>query len=269
MLVDSHCHLDFPGLVEQLPAVIDRAKAAGVEHLLCIGVNLEDFKKMMALLDDYPNVFASVGIHPNTPYQEEQEPDAGALAALASDPRVVAIGETGLDFFRSKGDLEWQKQRFKTHIEAATFADKPLIIHTREAAQATLDVMRAASAQTVGGVMHCFADEWEVAKAALDLGFFISFSGIVTFKSADSLREVARRVPDDRILIETDAPYLAPVPHRGKTNEPAFVRATAACLAELRGQSLAEIGRMTTENFFALFSSATRISSKSVPQHVG
>lgn len=251
MFVDSHCHLDFPELAAQTEEVLARMAANGVTHALCVGVNLPDFPRVKTLAETHPNLFASVGVHPD--YTDTPEPSVAELVALANHPRVVAIGETGLDYFRLKGDLEWQRERFRTHIRAAREAGKPLIIHSREAAADTLRLLREEKADEVGGVMHCFTESWEVAEAAMELGFYISFSGIVTFKNAEALREVARRVPLERMLIETDSPYLAPVPLRGKTNEPAYVRHVAEEIARVKGIDVAEVGRATSGNFFKLF----------------
>lgn len=251
MFVDSHCHLDFPELAAQTEEVLARMAANGVTHALCVGVDLPDFPRVKTLAETHPNLFASVGVHPD--YTDTPEPSVAELVALANHPRVVAIGETGLDYFRLKGDLEWQRERFRTHIRAAREAGKPLIIHSREAAADTLRLLREEKADEVGGVMHCFTESWEVAEAAMELGFYISFSGIVTFKNAEALREVARRVPLERMLIETDSPYLAPVPLRGKTNEPAYVRHVAEEIARVKGIDVAEVGRATSGNFFKLF----------------
>lgn len=253
-LVDSHCHLDFEPLHANLPQVLQNARDNGVGHMLCVAVTLEKFPAVCALARAHANIYASVGVHPNE--QQGEVPSAEDLARLALDEKVVAIGETGLDYYRSTGDMDWQRERFRRHIRAAKQCRKPLIVHTREAAADTLTILREDGAAAIGGVMHCFTETWEVAREALDLGFFISFSGILTFRNADALRAVARQVPADRLLIETDAPYLAPVPHRGRTNEPAFVRYVAECLAEVRGVTLADIADQTTRNFFALFNRA-------------
>jgi TatD DNase family protein len=250
-LVDSHCHVDFDPLGSDLPSVLDRARANGVSHLLCVSVTLEKFPGVRSLALTHPNIFASVGVHPNE--RAGHDPAVDELVALAREPEIVAVGETGLDYFRSEGDLGWQQDRFRNHIRAAQKAQKPLIVHTREAAADTIRIMQEEGAQSVGGVMHCFTETWETARAALDQNFYISFSGIITFRNAEMLREVARRVPADRLLIETDAPYLAPVPFRGKTNEPSYVRYVAECLATIRGESLESIAAQTTENFFRLF----------------
>ncbi len=225
MFIDSHCHLDFPELADRLPDLLAHMAANQVTHALCVSVDLPDFPKVRALAEKHTNLFASVGVHPD--YQDTPEPSVAELVELANHPRIVAIGETGLDYFRLKGDLEWQRMRFRTHIRAAREAGKPLIIHTREAAADTLKIMREEGAAEAGGVMHCFTESWEVAEQAMEMGFYISFSGIVTFKNAIALKEVARRVPLARMLIETDSPYLAPVPFRGKTNEPALVKQVA------------------------------------------
>jgi TatD DNase family protein len=253
-LTDSHCHLNFEPLHLHLPQVLQNARDQGVGHMLCVGVNLEKLPEVLALAHEHANIFASVGVHPDE--QQGRDPSVDELVALAQDPRVVAIGETGLDYYRLKGDLGWQQERFRRHIRAARAAGKPLIIHTREAATDTLHLLREEGAEAVGGVMHCFTENWETARAALDLGFYISFSGIVTFRNADALRAVAARIPADRLLIETDAPYLAPMPHRGKTNEPAFVRHVAETLADLRSESFERLAETTTRNFFTLFASA-------------
>ncbi|HHS83945.1 MAG TPA: TatD family deoxyribonuclease [Gammaproteobacteria bacterium] len=255
LLIDSHCHLD--RLDDDPGSVLERARDAGVGTFLCVSINMENVREVIDIAHRYPDVFASVGVHPNE--QHGREPELEELLALADDPEVVAIGETGLDYFHSKGDLEWQQQRFRRHIAAAKITGRPLIIHTRDAAEDTLKIMREEGAAEVGGVMHCFTGDWETAVSAMEMGFHISFSGIITFNSAAGLREVARRVPDDRLLVETDSPYLAPVPYRGKPNQPAYVREVAQCLAELRDSSLEHITQITTENFRTLF----RIDQKS------
>jgi TatD DNase family protein len=255
-LVDSHCHLDYEPLHEQLDQVLGRARDSGVGYLLCVGVTIEGFPAVQAIARRHAHVFASVGVHPNE--REGRDPQIAELVALADDPRVVAIGETGLDYYRSEGDPAWQQERFRRHIRAAKEARKPLIIHTREAAEDTLRLMREEGAGEAGGVMHCFTESWEVARSALDLGFYISFSGIISFKTAEALREVAKKVPADRLLIETDAPYLAPVPYRGKTNEPAYLRHVAECLAGVRETTPGDIAELTTRNFFDLFRAAAR-----------
>jgi TatD DNase family protein len=255
-LVDSHCHINFEPLNEDIEGLLARAQSNGVAYLLCVAVNLEDYPQIEQLAARHKNIFSSVGVHPNT--TNCHEPDSGELVALADNPDVVAIGETGLDYFRSSGDLEWQRNRFEHHIEAARTCNKPLIIHTRGAAGDTMDILESRDASSCGGVMHCFSEDWDTAKRALDIGFYISFSGIVTFNSAQALREVAEKVPMDRILVETDAPYLAPVPFRGKTNEPSFVLHTAEKLAQLQGVSTETFAQQTTRNFFTLFEGAVR-----------
>lgn len=254
MYVDSHCHINFPDFADKLPALFERMAANQVSHALCISVELEKFPEVRALAEAHPHVFASVGVHPD--HEDCTEPTVDELLALAAHPKVVAIGETGLDYFRLTGDLEWQRQRFRTHIRAARAAGKPLVIHTRAAADDTLAIMREERAGEAGGVMHCFTESLAVAEAAIELGFYISFSGIVTFKNAASLREVAAAIPLERMLIETDSPYLAPVPHRGQTNEPGFVKHVAEEIARLRGTTPDAIGEATSENFFRLFAAA-------------
>ena len=261
MLVDSHCHIDFPELVDDFPGVLSRARDSGVGHLLCVSVNLQDFPAMLQLADRSENISASVGVHPNTPLEVTEEPSVDTLAALADHPKIVAIGETGLDYYRTSFDVDRQRERFARHIRAARCVQKPLIVHTRGASGETIELMKSEEAGGAGGVMHCFGEDWDTAKAALDEGFYISFSGILTFKSAQTLRDVAKKVPLDRILVETDAPYLAPVPFRGKTNEPAYVKHTAECLAEIRQMDLDSFAELTTENFFRLFESAKRAPS--------
>ncbi|SFN35762.1 TatD DNase family protein [Nitrosospira briensis] len=251
MFIDSHCHLDFPDLASNLNKLLAGMQDNDVSHALCVSVNLEDFPRVLALAETHPNLFASVGVHPD--YENLTEPQAQQLASLANHPKVIAIGETGLDYFRLKGDLEWQRERFRQHIRAARICGKPLIVHTREAAADTLRIMAEEGADAVGGVMHCFTESWEVAQQAMEMNFYISFSGIVTFKNAVALKDVARRIKLEKMLIETDSPYLAPVPHRGKINQPAFVRHVAEEIAALRGISIDEVGTATTDNFFNLF----------------
>ncbi|MFA7291330.1 MAG: TatD family hydrolase [Rhodocyclaceae bacterium] len=251
MLVDSHCHLDFEGLFSRLPEVFARMEANGVGAAVCVGVNLEDLPKVLALAESDNRLFATVGVHPE--YADACEPGEDDLVALAAHPKVIAIGETGLDYYWHKDAPEWQRSRFCTHIRAARRTHLPLVIHTRDAAADTLRLMAEEGAGEVGGVMHCFTETWEVAEAALDLGFHISFSGIVTFKNALQIKDVARRVPLDRILIETDAPYLAPVPYRGKSNEPGYVLHVAEEIARLRDMSVDAVAELTTHNFFRLF----------------
>jgi TatD DNase family protein len=255
MLVDSHCHLDFPELQADLPGVLSRMSDNGVTHALTISTTLATWPAVRAVAGTSPNLWCSAGVHPDE-QRDGREVGEDELVSMADDDKVVAIGETGLDYYRLEGDLEWQRERFRTHIRAARRCGKPLVIHTRSSAEDTLRIMREEGAQEAGGVMHCFTESWEVAEAALALGFHISFSGIVTFKNAVALKDVARRVPADRMLVETDSPYLAPVPHRGKSNQPAFVRHVAEEVANLRGVSLEEVARCTTENFFRLFTHA-------------
>lgn len=254
MLVDSHCHLNFPELLKELPAIKQAMRDNQVGHALCISVTLDDFPQVLALAETNANFFASVGVHPD--YENISEPTVDELLHLADHPKVVAIGETGLDYFRLSGDLEWQRNRFRTHIKAAILSGKPLVIHTRNAAEDTLRIMREEGADKVGGVMHCFTENLAVAEQAMELGFYISFSGIVTFKNATTVKDVAKAIPLDRLLIETDSPYLAPMPHRGKTNQPGFVKYVAQEIADLRNVSLESIGQASTANFFRLFSHA-------------
>jgi TatD DNase family protein len=252
MLVDSHCHLDFPELRSDLAGVLARMRDNGVTHALTISTTLETFPAVREVAGLAPNLWCSAGVHPDE-RRDEREASLEDLLAMARDDKVVAIGETGLDYFRVEGDTEWQRERFRTHIRAARECGKPLVIHTRSAAEDTIRIMREEGAGEVGGVMHCFTETWEVAESAIAMGFHISFSGIVTFKNAVPLKEVARRVPPERLLVETDSPYLAPVPHRGKPNQPAFVRHVAEEVAKLRGVAFEEVARATTENFFRLF----------------
>lgn len=253
MLVDSHCHLQMLDPSEPTEAVLARAAEAGVQHCLTVAVSLADSARTLALAQKFPQVSASVGAHPS---DDGPEPTAAELVQLAQSPHAVAVGETGLDYHYNKGDLEWQRERFRQHIRAAREVGKPLIVHTRDAREDTVRILREEKAHEVGGVMHCFTEDYDMAARCLDMGFYISFSGIVTFRNAESLREVARRVPLERMLIETDSPFLAPVPHRGKPNQPALVRHVAEKIAELRELPVEEIGRITTENFFRLFPAA-------------
>ena len=253
-LVDSHCHLDrldLEALGTDLDGVLKKARELGVTRLLCVGINRAELPRVLELAGRYDAVHASVGVHPNE--REQTEVGETELVRLADHPKVIAIGETGLDYFRSEGDLEWQRERFRRHIRAARACRLPLIVHTRDAAADTLRILREEGARDTGGVMHCFTGDWETACAALELGFYISFSGIVTFKNARALQDVAARVPEDRLLVETDAPYLTPVPYRGKPNQPAYTRYVAECLARLRGTTLERIAEATTNNFNRLF----------------
>ena len=263
MFVDSHCHLTFPELEPQLPAIREAMAQARVDRALCICTTMEEFDAVHGLALRYDNFWSTVGVHPDN--EGVTEPDVDTLVARAGMSRVLAIGETGLDYYqmderkggRTVADMEWQRERFRTHIRAARQARKPLVIHTRQASADTLRILdeegEDGSAGSVGGVFHCFTETAEVARGALDRGYYISFSGILTFKSAADLREVARLVPLDRLLIETDSPYLAPVPHRGKTNNPSHVPLVAAQIAELRGMAVEEVGRITSANFDRLF----------------
>jgi TatD DNase family protein len=228
-----------------------RMEQAGVTRALCVSVSLEAFPEVLSLAESHTNVYASVGVHPD--HVEGEDPDTERLVSLAAHPKIVAIGETGLDYFRLEGDLSWQRARFRNHIRAAKRTGKPLIIHTREAGADTINIMREEDAASVGGVMHCFTETWEVAQAALEMNFLISFSGILTFKNASALREVAQKVPLESALVETDSPYLAPVPYRGKTNEPAYVRQVAEELARIKGLPLETIAAKTSANFRRLF----------------
>lgn len=255
MFIDSHCHINFPELSERLPSILDNMEKNQVTHALCVSVTMPEFPQVLALAESHSTIYASVGVHPD--YEDTPEPTVAQLVEYAKHPRIVAIGETGLDYYRLSGDLEWQRQRFRTHIRASRASGKPLIIHTRSASEDTLRLMREEKAGTdqggAAGVMHCFTESQAVAAAAMDMGFYISFSGIVTFKNARDLQAVAREVPLERMLIETDSPYLAPVPMRGKTNEPGFVRHVAEFLAELKGVSVQTIAEMTSKNFRTLF----------------
>ncbi len=251
MFIDSHCHINFPELAADLTGITGAMAANGVTHALCVSVNLETFPEVLAIAERFPNIFASTGVHPDD--RSGEEPDIDRLIGLAGHPKVVAIGETGLDYYRVEGDTEWQRRRFRTHIRAARQSGKPLIVHTRASAEDTLRVMREEKAAEIGGVMHCFTETGEVAKRAMDMNFMISFSGIVTFKSAIALKDVARDVPLGNMLIETDSPYLAPVPYRGKTNQPAYVRFVAEEIARIKGISIDSVAEATSANFFKLF----------------
>jgi TatD DNase family protein len=252
MFIDSHCHIDFPEDFPEGPApLLERMRATSVTHALCVNVVWPDFPRVLGLAQAHANLYASCGVHPD--YVDTYEPTVAQLVQGAANSKVVAIGETGLDYFRLTGDLEWQRERFRTHIRAARGCKKPLIIHTRQAREDTIRLMREEGAEQVGGVMHCFTEDWATAKAALDLGFYISFSGIVSFKTAADLRAVAKQVPLDRLLIETDSPYLAPVPFRGKRNEPSFVPHVAACLSTVLNLPIEQVGQQTSTNFHRLF----------------
>ena len=264
MFTDSHCHLSFPSLKEQLPQIRQAMREAQVDRALCICTTLEEFEEVHALATTYDNFWSSVGVHPDN--EGVTEPSVDDLVQRSALPKVVGIGETGLDYFRlgerTVADMEWQRERFRVHIRAARQVGKPLIIHTRSASEDTLAILKeegegADSAGRAGGVFHCFTESQAVARAALDLGFYISFSGILTFKTAADLREVAQFVPLDRILIETDSPYLAPMPYRGKTNNPSYVPYVAKLIAELKGESLETIAHATSGNFEQLFTGVT------------
>lgn len=257
MLVDSHCHLDCIDLSDfdnSFDELIQQTQNAGVEHMLCVSINLDKYPAMLEKVRAYPNISVSAGMHPMA--DESDTFSIEYLTELASDDKVVAIGETGLDYYYHKDDPEWQQQRFRAHIRVANELDKPVIVHTRDAGADTLDILRQENAESCGGVIHCFTETQEFANDALDLGFMISISGIVTFKNADRLRAIAKTIPDDRLLIETDAPYLAPIPHRGKQNQPAFVQHVAETLAEVRGTSVEHIAELSRDNFYRLFNTA-------------
>jgi len=252
-LVDSHCHLDQLDLSAyegDLSKALAFASNHDVKHMLCVSITLKDFFPMMEIIKSFPQVSASVGLHPNE-LDIEKEPTADELIELANNKKVIAIGETGLDYYRSEGDLEWQRERFRQHILASQKTQKPLIVHMRQSTEDTLRILREEYA--AHGVMHCFTEDWNTAVAAMDLGFYISFSGIVTFSNAKVIQDVAKKIPLDRMLIETDSPYLAPVPFRGKTNQPAYVRYVAEYIAQLRNIHLVELAEQTTHNFFTLF----------------
>jgi TatD DNase family protein len=257
LFVDSHCHINFSDFSDRLDQIVDRMSENQVTHALCVSVNLKEWPAVMAVANAYSNIYGSVGVHPD--HEAGAETSVEELVRLAATEKVVAIGETGLDYYRLTGNLEWQRARFRTHIQAARACAKPLIVHTRAAAEDTVRIMREEKAGEAGGVMHCFTESWEVAAAAMELGFFISFSGIVTFKNAVALKEVARRVPLERMLIETDSPYLAPVPFRGKVNEPAFVKHVAEEIARIKEVPLEQVARTTSANFFALFRDVDRV----------
>jgi len=251
MYIDSHCHINFPELNEKIDQVLNNMKNHHISHALCVSVTLDKIDEILSLANKYSNIYASVGVHPD--YENIEEPDIDTLYRYSKEKKVVAIGETGLDYFRLKGDLSWQRERFRTHIRAAIKSSLPLIVHTRNAQEDTIKIMREEGADSTTGVMHCFTESYEMAKQAIDLGFYISFSGIITFKNAESLRETVKKLPIENILIETDSPYLTPVPNRGKLNEPSNVRYVAEKIAELKGISIEEVAEITTNNFFKLF----------------
>lgn len=257
-LVDSHCHLDRLDLEPydgELKNALNYANEVGVGHMLCVSINMENFNAVIGTAKKYDFISASVGVHPNE--KKGHDPSIDELITLADDKDIVAIGETGLDYFRSEGDLTWQQDRFRRHIAASRETKKPLIIHMRDATEDTLRMLKKEKADEVGGVMHCFVEDWEVAQKALDLNFVISFSGIVTFKNAQALQLVAKNVPQDKMLIETDSPYLAPIPFRGKSNQPAYVVHVAEKIAELRDITVEEVAQITTQNYFKLFGQIT------------
>ena len=251
MYIDSHCHINFPELSQKIDEVLSNMDSNNISHALCVSVTLDKINEILDLTQKYSNIYASVGVHPD--YEDIQEPDVDTLFKYSKNEKVVAIGETGLDYFRLKGDLSWQRDRFRTHIRAAIKSKLPLIIHTRNAQDDTISIMKEEAANSATGVMHCFTESYEMAKKAIDLGFYISFSGIITFKNAETLRETVKKIPIENILIETDSPYLAPVPNRGKLNEPANVRYVAEKIAELKGLSVEKVAEITTNNFFKLF----------------
>ena len=251
MYIDSHCHINFPELSQKIDEVLSNMDSNNISHALCVSVTLDKINEILDLTQKYSNIYASVGVHPD--YEDIQEPDIDTLFKYSKNEKIVAIGETGLDYFRLKGDLSWQRDRFRTHIRAAIKSKLPLIIHTRKAPDDTISIMKEEAANSATGVMHCFTESYEMAKKAIDLGFYISFSGIITFKNAETLRETVKKIPIENILIETDSPYLAPVPNRGKLNEPANVRYVAEKIAELKGLSVEKVAEITTNNFFKLF----------------
>jgi TatD DNase family protein len=256
MFIDSHCHLDFPEFATRLPAVLQNMESAKVDKALCVSVNLPNFPNVLKLAEDHPHLYASVGVHPD--YEDTPEPSIEFLVDTAlQHPKIIAIGETGLDYYRmgdrSYESMDWQRERFRVHIRAAIQSHKPLIIHTRAASTDTIQILKEEGAEKVGGVMHCFTESLDVAKQAMDLGFYISFSGIVTFKSAKDLQETCKQVPLNRMLIETDSPYLAPIPHRGKVNEPAWVAKVGEFIAELKKVPIDLLAQQTTNNFYQCF----------------
>ena len=254
MLIDSHCHLDRLDLTAyqgELKRALQAANAQDVQHFLCVCIDLDHFPNILALAESHAQIQTTLGLHPTE--LVAHEPTVDELVQLANHPKVIGIGETGLDYYRCEGDTEWQRTRFKNHIQAAKILKKPLIIHSRMAQADTIQLLTTEGAADVGGIMHCFTEDWAMAKSALDLGFYISFSGIITFPNAQALRDVAKQVPLDSILIETDSPYLAPVPYRGKSNEPAYVRYVAEKLAEIKDVDYQTIATSTTENFCRLF----------------
>ena len=256
--VDSHCHINFPELYQNIDSILSKMSSNKVTHALCVSVTLDKLPDIFKIANTYPHIFASVGVHPD--YEDIEEPTVEELCRLAQEKKVVAIGETGLDYFRVQGNLAWQRDRFRTHIKAAIQSNLPLIIHTRSAAEDTLNIMREEGADKVGGVMHCFTESLDVALEAIKLNFYISFSGIVTFKNALELKEVVKAIPLNRMLIETDSPYLAPVPYRGKINDPSNVIHVAEEIAKLKNISVEEVGQVTTHNFFELFTQCQHLN---------
>ena len=257
MLIDSHCHLDRIDLApfqNDFGCFMQHARNSQIDHLLCIAIDLEAFPAMQNLVADYPEISLSVGVHPNV--RDGHDPTTEELVNLANDPKIIAIGETGLDYFRSEGDLAWQHQRFRNHIQAAKITKKPLIIHTREAREDTIRILKEEGADSIGGIIHCFTEDWAFAQQAMALNFYISISGIVTFNNATTIKEVAQKVPAERFLIETDSPYLAPVPFRGKPNYPTYVRQVAECVAQLRETTVEHIAELSSQNFRTLFNLA-------------
>ncbi|MDC1311245.1 TatD family hydrolase [Burkholderiales bacterium] len=250
-IIDSHCHINFPELGEDMDGLLKRMEDNNVTKALCVSVQLEKLNEILDLATRHPNIYASVGVHPDN--ENCEEPSTDQLVTLSNHPKVVAIGETGLDYFRTKGDTDWQRERFRVHIEAAKIAQKPLIIHTRQAGDDTLDILRDQGKGQVNGVMHCFTETLPFALASIELGFLISFSGILTFKNAEEIRTVAKALPIESIMVETDSPYLAPIPHRGKTNEPSFVRFVLEELARVKDLPVDVVAQKTTENFHRLF----------------
>jgi len=258
VLVDSHCHLDCIDLADfdnNFDNLIQHTQDCGVEHMLCVSINLKRYPDMLEQVRSYPNISVSAGMHPMA--DEHDEFTVDHLIELATDEKVVAIGETGLDYYYHKGDPHWQQHRFRAHVQVANQLNKPVIIHTRDAGDDTLQILKDEKADRCGGVIHCFTETQDFADQALDIGFMISISGIVTFRNADTLRKIAKTIPDDRLLIETDSPYLAPVPHRGKQNQPAFVQQVAETLAEVRDTSVEHISEITRNNFYRLFNIAS------------
>lgn len=254
MFVDSHCHLDCIDLSDfdnSFEKLIQSADAADVEHMLCVSINLKEYPSMLDKVKDYPNISVSAGLHPMA--DEDDGFSVENLLALAAHEKVVAIGKTGLDYYYHKGDPQWQQQRFRAHIQVANKVNKPIIVHTRDAGKDTLEILQQENAEQCGGVIHCFTENQAFADRALELGFMISISGIVTFDNAGALRAIAKTIPDDRLLIETDSPYLAPMPHRGKQNQPAYVQHVAHKLAEIRNTSVESIAELSRNNFYRLF----------------